>query len=277
MPKLDVVFASPTQRIEAIVVSGPRGPAGPPGSGGTANITGQYPIFYDAGSGVVGIVSGYYSTVSELTGASGALAAQISASSAGVSALNGQSGLITIQGAGSVSVFTNGQVITISGASPTGSSSYSSAFSFVSAVPTGADRYYVNYPISFATAPIVGLTLQTEIDPVVYSAAVSGRATTGFWALFSDVVIHSGLSLNVLAQEVSPLSFAVVVPTGSDTYYVSYPSTLSAVPVVNLTLEVDQALSTYGVAVSGRSVAGFYALFTETILQTGISLNVLAR
>lgn len=277
MPTFDVVLVTPTQHVEAIVVSGPRGLPGPPGSGGgAANITGEYPVFYDAGSGVVGIVSGYYATVPELTGVSGALVAQISASAAGVSTLNGQSGMLTLQGAGSVSVITNGQTIIISGSAPTGSSSYSSTFSFTSAVPTGSDRYYVNFPIAFATTPVVGVTLETSAASVSYATAVSGRATTGFWALFSDDVIENGLSLNVFAQEVSPLSFVVALPTGSDTYFVSFPSTLSSVPVVNVSLEVAQT-DVYGVSVSGRSTAGFYALFTETILQTGASLNVLAR
>lgn len=55
--------------------------------------------------------------MSLLTGASGALAAQIAVASAGVSSINGSSGAMILRGTGTVSITTNGQTITISGAS----------------------------------------------------------------------------------------------------------------------------------------------------------------
>ena len=112
-----VTVVSPAQNINLVTVSGPRGPQGVAGPAGTglANLTGIYPIFYDAGSGVVGIVSDYYVTFPNLTSASGALVAQINAFSGGVNSLNGLSGILGLTGAGNVSVSINGQTLIISG------------------------------------------------------------------------------------------------------------------------------------------------------------------
>lgn len=109
------VVVPPTQNINIITVSGPQGPIGPPGTGSITNLTGQYPIFYDAGSGIVGIVSGYYVTFPDLTSASGALVAQISAAAAGVNAINGISGFVTLAAQNPLFISVAGQTITISG------------------------------------------------------------------------------------------------------------------------------------------------------------------
>lgn len=138
-----VAVVQPSQSINLVTVSGPQGPVGPPGSGSITNLTGQYPIFYDAGSGIVGIVSGYYVTFPDLTSASGALVAQISAASAGVNALNGISGFVSIAAANPLFVSVAGQTITISG----------------SGLATSGDltRYYLNTnPSGFITTGQTG-------------------------------------------------------------------------------------------------------------------------
>lgn len=109
-PSLEAVI--PQQPgVDVVVVTGPRGLPGP----GIGNITGQYPLFYDQGSGVMGIVSGYYVTFPDLTSASGAIVAQINASAAGVGALNGLSGLVSIAATNPLFVSISGQSIYVSG------------------------------------------------------------------------------------------------------------------------------------------------------------------
>lgn len=153
------VVVPPVQNINLVTVSGPPGPPGPPGSGSIINLTGQYPIFYDAGSGIVGIVSGYYVTFPDLTSASGALVAQISAASAGVNAINGASGFLTLAAVNPLFVSVAGQTITVSG----------------SGLTTSGDliRYYLNSnPSGFITTGQTG-QFYPESNP-------QGYATSGF-------------------------------------------------------------------------------------------------
>jgi hypothetical protein len=69
-----------------------------------------------------------------------------------------------------------------------------------------------------------------------------------------------------------------LLPTGLDTYYIWHPVVFSAIPRVTVTFELSGAANgMYGVAISGRSTTGFYALLTDTVDTSGVYLDVVAK
>lgn len=103
--------------------------AGPPGPPGVINAV--YPVLYDIGTQTISLDMAYFSGMSGnlsdeiyqtgsylygiTTGASGYLISLINASSAGVSSINGLSGVLNVGGAGNIFVTTAGQTIIVSG------------------------------------------------------------------------------------------------------------------------------------------------------------------
>ncbi len=243
--------------------------SGAAGTGGGGSVTG-------------GITQGQLDALSGfVTGVSGSLHDQIATSAAGVTSINGESGALTIVGAGGVSVSTNGQTITVSGSASTGSM-MSDLYAFLSPIPTGVDNYFVSFQGNvFSIPPIVTTTLETALTTAGYFSAISGRSTTGFYALFSDIVLEQGLYLDVLAQgnmaSATVLAFLTGIPTGSDTYLINFPGfTFGTPPYVVVTTELNGSSNYYGVVISGRSTTGFYALFSDIVTDSGVYLDVIA-
>lgn len=124
--------------IDVIVVSGPQGPVGPAGAtvSGSTSFTGQYPIFYDAGSGLVGIYSGAYVTPANLLSASGDLVAQIQGSGSTPAPSGYATGLFTGPTNSSPLLrSTTGQRVEILGAGASGSSPSSTNLSMLVVQP----------------------------------------------------------------------------------------------------------------------------------------------
>ncbi len=76
-----------------------------------------------------------------------------------------------------------------------------SELSYLTGIPTGSDKVFFNFlNYTFPTIPRVNVTLETLYDNCIYGYMISGRSTTGFWSLFTDVVLESGYSFNVFAK-----------------------------------------------------------------------------
>lgn len=68
-------------------------------------------------------------------------------------------------------------------------------------LPTGLDTYYINYPVVFGTIPRISVTMELgNMGYGMYGVSISGRSTTGFWALLTDTVDTSGVFLDVLVK-----------------------------------------------------------------------------
>jgi len=69
-----------------------------------------------------------------------------------------------------------------------------------------------------------------------------------------------------------------LLPTGLDIYYIWHPVVFPTIPRVNVTFELSGAANgIYGVAISGRSTTGFYALLTDTVDTSGVYLDVVVK
>jgi hypothetical protein len=170
--------------------------------------------------------SGAFANLQYVSSVSGVLAQQISANAAGVSTLNGLSGAVTVNSAspgvslvqsGTNSIFLSGVASAVSvtntgvalGAKIDALSGYANnrfvysgnELVYTTGVVTGSDMVYINHlNYAFPTIPKVNFTIELTESNIFYSTAVSGRSTTGFWALFSDVVAEQGILLNVIAK-----------------------------------------------------------------------------
>ncbi len=120
--------------------------------------------------------------------------------STGVTTLNGLTGNISLIGEGTVSIIVLNNNIIISGLASGNSTNTNISAYFNSNLSTGADSYYILYPTVFALPPIVNVSLESSYYPITYGYAVSGRNVSGFWINFTDIIIESGLSLNIMAR-----------------------------------------------------------------------------
>jgi hypothetical protein len=192
---------------------------------------------------------------------------------------------VNFSGLGGTQVIWSGNYILISGAGQGGSTVINTDVNlgFMSQIPSGIDKYYIGLQSPLASPPIIGLTLETQGSNNAYFTAVSGRSTTGFWALLSDFTTEADLWLNVLVQgtgiAISGIAYASGIPTGIDQYFFLYPNnyTFANSPKVNVTMETAYNNSYYGVMISGRTISGFWGLFSDIVLETGFYLNVIAK
>ncbi len=249
-------------------------------------------------------VSGYsnntFATISNLELTGQTLFNLIGAASAGVSSLNGQSGILNLTGAGNVSVLVNGQAITISGNtgfladyySVTNPNQYSSSGNVaatgtalqnqITSITNGTGNFYLaSNPQQYIKSGDVSATYAT----------ISNLGTTGS-NLYNSLIVVSGNSNTVatnLATTGSNLisyiqnfsgnqqSFSTGInPTGFDNYYVGYPlGAFNAIPRIFPSIEISGNYM-YSINITGRGTAGFYALFSDIIAESGVVLHVFA-
>ena len=74
------------------------------------------------------------------------------------------------------------------------------ATGYSTAIITGFDFQYVNHPFAFSRIPQVQLSFDAGNQSICYLCNVTQRSTTGFFANFSDIVLETGLSLQVFAS-----------------------------------------------------------------------------
>lgn len=70
---------------------------------------------------------------------------------------------------------------------------------FVTSIPTGVELFPVIFPVSFPSVPKVQATVEVTGD-VMYFVGVKNRTTTGYFALFSDIITEDGVSVNTFAK-----------------------------------------------------------------------------
>jgi hypothetical protein len=76
-----------------------------------------------------------------------------------------------------------------------------SILSYLTGVATGLDMCYYNYlNHTFTSIPRVEITMELDGTNTMYGLVVSGRSTTGFYVLYTDIITESGIFLNVLAK-----------------------------------------------------------------------------
>ena len=217
-------------------------------------------------SGDVNTISGALSTRLESTG--GYLYSLINASSAGVSSINAASGAITLNGAGNVTVITVGTTITVSGNTGEYINFYKTSnpnnfirsgdFSLGGLISTGsADLRY----------------LQTGVSGEFYKSsnpnnfASSGNVQSTGTAIYNLINTFSGNQQSFITG---------MNPTGLDNYYIGYPrGSFSVAPRILLSVEIS-GTNMYAVNITGRSTAGFHALFSDVIAESGVILHVFA-
>lgn len=227
---LNVTFSG--TRVNILAVAGPQGPPGIDGTGGgVLNLTGLFPLYYDQGSGIMGVLSGYYAQYSQLTGASGALVSQISVNSAGVTSLNDLSGTLTAVGTGNLFVFASGSRLIISG------SGLAYVNDLTGYVPTSRQ---INGHVLTGNATIVASDIPVSIVPgagysnlqqfinVMHSPGlINGAFITDAGSGIAQVGRGTGM-LRVADDDVSSLLFVdipasgLAIPMDIQQYYVGF-------------------------------------------------------
>lgn len=203
--------------------------------GSIVTTTGNARIVVGGNVGMITSDSGAFASSANLfaTGASGIaytniisgiLAQQISTNAGGVSSLNGISGAITFIGTGNgvgsqinnINILTGaGGKLIISGSGiaqqndliNSGNNLYSlitgfsgqnnlNSVNFSVIVPTGSGSLSITFPFVFTTIPQVDPTFVVSgLNPFSYGVWPNSITTTGYLALFSDIVTESGNSV----------------------------------------------------------------------------------
>ncbi len=70
---------------------------------------------------------------------------------------------------------------------------------FITSIPTGVELYPIIFPVAFSSIPKVQATIEVTGD-VMYFVGVKNRTTTGYFALFSDIITEDGVSVNTFAK-----------------------------------------------------------------------------
>jgi hypothetical protein len=121
-----------------------------------------------------------------------------------------------------------------------------------------------------------GAALTTYINSV--GTSISGDVTQTGITLGAQINSLSGYANNRFVQTGSILAYLTGVGTGSDTMYYSYQTyVFPTVPYVVANMETTNTNAFYQFLISGRSTSGFFAVYSDTILETGLFLNVLVK
>ena len=219
--------------------------------------------------------------MSDLTGASGILAANtaatgallyslINAASAGVSNINGSSGAIGITGAGNITVTSNGQVITISG----NTGAYANFATNSNLGTTGQNLYgYITSLSGQSSSSYATISNLASTGQQVWNTANSNSLN-----LSGNLQSTGSTLLNLLKTfSGNSQSFSTGInPTGFDSYMVTYPlGAFSVLPRIQCTVEISGNVM-YAINITGRSTTNFYALFSDTVSENGVVLHTYA-
>ena len=216
--------------------------------------------------------TGQFASINSLNNTGAYLTSLINAASAGVSSLNGSSGILNIVGTGNVSITTVGQTITISG--NTGAYAnfvtlgQTGVFASVSnLLATGAGLQTSVNALNIWTGSSTGLYYPLSSNPSNYVTT----AQTGAFA--SNVALIASGALFTSYTGKIQIFTSGISPTGLDTYTIYYPQVFASVPKVLCTVEVTGNYA-YGVSIANRTTSGFNALFSDYIGESGVLLDV---
>jgi len=105
---------------------------------------------------------------------------------------------------------------------------------------------------------------------------ISGNLTQTGILLGQQIAALSGFATGTNGGVISYLTG--LLPTGLDTYYIWHPVVFPTIPRISVTFELSGAANgVYGIAISGRSTTGFYALLTDTVDTSGVFLDVVVK
>ena len=164
---------------------------------------------------------------------------------------------------------------------------------------TGSQLYSFTAAIS-GNLTATGVALGSRIDAVVTNTqnnavnlsgnlAATGSQLYSFAASISGNLTSTGVTLGAKIDSLSGylvnyvptgtiLSYATGLATGFDVLYINHLNhVFSTPPRVVVELELTTSSYTYAHAISGRSTTGFYLHFSDTIGETGIIANVIAK
>ena len=107
---------------------------------------------------------------------------------------------------------------------------------------------------------------------------LSGNLTTTGQTLVNLINGLSGqLNANNYISYINATGFVTGVIAGSDYQYINFPRTFSRIPMVQLTMDnLDTGNIYYFCGTSKRTTTGFFANFSDIVLETGIFLSVWA-
>lgn len=118
---------------------------------------------------------------------------------------------------------------------------------------------------SFSSLNGTVTTLNTNLN------MVSGSAQTAN----NNISALSGTLTGNYVTRASQVSVNTVIPTGTDSYFVTFGITFSSIPKVQATVEVTGDVMYY-VAIRNRTTSGYTALFSDTVLESGVYVNTFA-
>ena len=126
-------------------------------------------------------------------------------------------------------------------------------------------------------AASTGIFVNTSMTGTLINTAMTGifvnTSMTGILANASSVA-STGASFATWTGKNQ--SFTTNInPTGLDTYSISFPVSFSASPRVQCTLEVTGNYL-YSLGVTARGTTGFTVLFSDTIMESGVTLHTYA-
>ena len=224
--------------------------------------------------------SGNFANVQALTGLSGYLISQIGFAAGGVTSVNSISGNISVAGTGNISAFTIGQTIYISG----NNNDALNLSGYIGSVSGGLDaRIRATGQAAWTASQnnalnISGRLTQTGVLLTQTISVLSGNLTTTGQTLVNLINGLSGqLNLNNYISYINATGYVTGITTGVDSQYIWHPRTFSRIPQVQLTMDnLGTGNIYYFCGTSPRSVSGFFANFSDIILETGLVLSVWA-
>lgn len=217
--------------------------------------------------------SGSFANLQYVSAVSGVLATLIQGSVGGVSSINGQSGVLTIAGVGNISVTTGVNTIIVSG--DTGA--YANFATVTNLALTGSNLFTSLTGLSGAFNAQITNTGQQAWSAANNNAInLSGNLTQTGVTLNNRINSLSGYSNSTFISNISATGYVTGIFTGTDSQYINHPFAFSRIPQVQLTLDAGIHDIYYFAGVSQRSTTGFRANFSDTILETGMVLQVFA-
>lgn len=217
--------------------------------------------------------SGNFANLQYVSGVSGALYTLIQGSVGGVSSINNQSGILDIVGAGNISVTTGLNTIIISG----NTGAYANFATVTNLALTGSNLFTNLVGLSGAFNTQIASTGQQAWSAANNNAInLSGNLTQSGITLNNKINAVSGYVEANFVRNISATGYVTGILTGIDSQYINHPFAFSRVPQVQITLDAGIHDIYYFAGVSQRSTTGFRANFSDTILETGMTLQVFA-
>ena len=199
----------------------------------------------------------------ELTGLSGHLRGLINTADDDVTRINGLSGAVTITGGAGVSIGINSTTNTIT--------------------ISGADSGYFQGLVDTLTTNLgtTGATLNTKINTLSgyvndQDTAISNNLASTGSTLNIKVDNLSGFVTGTFVRKLNQQVFNSDIPMGVESTGILFPLAFSSTPsTVNVTLETAGDVM-YMVGVRGRSATGYFADFSDVVLENTVKLNTFA-